>query len=78
MYNAMDEYLPSFRLEFPGGTYNEYRVVDGHVQFRPEKGEWRTLDPEDIRMHFMLKTPVASWIRSTLDQSHRGALSYAI
>ena len=78
MYNAMDEYLPSFRLEFPGGTYNEYRVVDGHVQFRPEKGEWRNLDAEDIRMHFMLKTPVASWIRSTLDQSHRGALSYAI
>ena len=78
MYNAMDEYLPSFRLEFPGGTYNEYRVVDGHVQFRPEKGEWRNLDPEDIRMHFMLKTPVASWIRSTFDQSHRGAVSYAI
>lgn len=69
----MDEYLPTFRLEFPG-TYNEYRLSAGQVQFRPEKGEWRTLDPEDLRMHFMSKTPVASWIRSTSDQMQRGAL----
>jgi hypothetical protein len=61
----MDHYLPSFRLEFPG-TYNEYRIVEGHVQFRPEQGHWRTMDVEDIRMHFALRTPVASWIRATL------------
>ena len=68
--SAMNEYLPSFRLEFPG-TYNEYRIVDSHVQFRPKEGHWRTLDAEDIRMHFALKTPVASWIHSTTDHTHR-------
>jgi hypothetical protein len=66
--SAMDRYLPSFRLEFPD-TYNEYRIVDGHVQFRPEAGDWRTMDVEDIRMHFALKTPVASWIRSNTSQN---------
>lgn len=70
----MHEYLPTFRLEFPG-TYNEYRVFDGLVQFRPENGDWRTLEADDLRMHFMLKTPVASWIRATADQAQRGALA---
>ena len=70
----MDEYLPTFRLEFPG-TYNEYRLAEGHVQFRRENGQWRILDSDDLRMHFMLKTPVASWIRSTSDQLQRGALA---
>ena len=65
----MHEYLPSFRLEFHS-TYNEYRIVDGHVQFRPEHGEWRTLDMQDIQMHFSLRTPVASWIRNTTDRVH--------
>jgi hypothetical protein len=68
MEGAMDRYLPSFRLEFPD-TYNEYRIVDGHVQFRPEAGDWRTMDADDIRMHFALRTPVASWIRSNTSQN---------
>lgn len=67
---SMRLYLPTFRLEFPG-TYNEYRIVDAQVQFRPERGAWRTLDPEDIRMHFTLKTPVASWIHSVRDYTNR-------
>ena len=65
----MDDYVPSFRLEFRH-TFNEYRIVDGNVQFRPEEGEWRKLDLEDIQMHFALKTPVASWIRNTTDRIH--------
>jgi hypothetical protein len=72
--SAMDHYLPSFRLEFPG-TYNEYRIVEGHVQFRPQEGRWRTMDVEDIRMHFALRTPVASWIRSNTSQTHDLALA---
>jgi len=63
----MNQYLPSFRLEFPG-TYNEYRILDGQVQFRRERGGWRTLDPEGVRMHFALRTPVASWIRRNTNQ----------
>ena len=57
----MEHYFPSFRLEFPD-TYNEYRIVNGQVQFRRKDGPWRELDAEDVRMHFALRTPVASWI----------------
>jgi hypothetical protein len=64
----MDQYLPSFRLEFPG-TYNEYRILEGQVQFRPQEGNWRTMDVDDIRMHFALRTAVASWIRSNTSQN---------
>lgn len=63
----MEHYLPSFRLEFPG-TYNEYRIFDGQVQFRNKDGPWRELDAEDVRMHFALRTPVASWIRANTGQ----------
>ncbi len=63
----MEQYLPSFRLEFPG-TYNEYRIFGGQIQFRPKDGQWRELDPEDVRMHFVLRTPVASWIRANTEQ----------
>ena len=59
----MEHYLPSFRLEFPG-TYNEYRILNGEVQFRKKDGDWRALDYEDVRMHFALRTPVASWLRA--------------
>ena len=63
----MEQYLPSFRLEFPD-TYNEYRIFDGQVQFRQKDGRWRGLDAEDIRMHLALRTPVASWIRANTAQ----------
>jgi len=65
----MHDYLPSFRLEFRS-TYNEYRIIDGHVQFRREQGKWRTLEVEEIQMHFWLRTPVATWIRNTTDRIH--------
>lgn len=66
----MYAYLPTLRLEFPD-TYNDYRMLDGTVQFRVNGGEWRTLDQEDIRMHFILRTPVAAWIRSHSQESSR-------
>jgi hypothetical protein len=66
----MGAYLPTLRLEFPD-TYNDYRIVDDVVQFRVDGGEWRTLDQEDIRMHFVLRTPVASWIRSHTQELNR-------
>jgi hypothetical protein len=65
----MDAYLPTLRLEF-SDTYNDYRLLDGMVQFRVNGGEWRTLDQEDIRMHFILRTPVATWIRSHTQESY--------
>jgi hypothetical protein len=66
----MDAYLPTLRLEFPD-TYNDYRLLDGVVQFRVNNGEWRTLDQEDVRMHFILRTPVATWIRSHSEEYNR-------
>jgi hypothetical protein len=66
----MGGYLPTLRLEFPD-TYTDYRIVDDVVQFRVDGGEWRTLDQEDIRMHFVLRTPVASWIRGHTRELNR-------
>lgn len=62
----MFAYLPSLRLQFHD-TYNDYRIVKGDVQFRPENGHWRTLHQEDIRMHFAFNTEVAAWLRKHSD-----------
>jgi hypothetical protein len=64
----MAEYLPTLRLEF-SDTYNEYRIVDGEVQFRPKTCEWRTLAADDVRMHFALSTPVAAWLQRNTNVS---------
>ncbi len=52
-----------------GAPANEYRVTDGHVEFRVVSasagkalGTWRALSPEDVLMHVNLKTPVGKWL----------------
>jgi hypothetical protein len=58
-----------------GGPCNEYRIQDRAVEFRAvdEQGkaysrpsQWRTLDGEEIKLHFALKTPVAEWLDKNL------------
>jgi hypothetical protein len=66
----MAEYLPTLRLDF-SDTYNEYRIMNGEVQFRPKTSEWRTLDADDVRMHFVLSTPVAVWLRSNSESTRQ-------
>ena len=57
------KYVPSFRLFFPSGLYNDYRVWNRRVEFSSNEGEWRELDDSDIELHFRFKTPVSKWLR---------------
>ncbi len=69
---AEAEYLPTFRLRFPGGVFNEYRLREDRVEFRPDEGgEWRVLAREDIELHYVLHTEVAGWLRRALDNASR-------
>jgi len=56
-------YLPTFRLFFAKGVYNDYRLWNGRVEFCQNGGEWRTLDDSDVELHFRFKTPVSKWLR---------------
>jgi hypothetical protein len=58
-----------------GGPCNEYRIQESSVEFRSvdaqaepssHSNQWRTLDGEEIRLHFALETPVAEWLDKNL------------
>lgn len=57
-----------------GAPGNEYRIVDGRVEFRsfqerekPRKvSTWRALGPNDILMHLSLNTEVGKWLMKRL------------
>lgn len=69
---AEAEYLPTFRVLFPGGEFNEYRLRENRVEFRPDEGgEWRVLAREDIELHYVLHTEVAGWLRGALNNASR-------
>ena len=55
-------YLPSLRLSFPGGVFNDYRLNEDRVEFRTGKSSWRVLNDEDLQLHFVLRTEVAKWL----------------
>ena len=57
------KYVPTFRLFFPSGVYNDYRIWNGRVEFSSNENEWRELDDSDIELHFRFKTPVSKWLR---------------
>ena len=63
--------LPSFRMNFPSGDVNEYRFRQGCVEFRVNDGAWRLLDESDIRLHFVLHTEVAKWLRRESANAYR-------
>jgi hypothetical protein len=63
--------LPSLRLNFPSGDCNEYRFRQGCVEFRANDGAWRLLDEADIRLHFVLHTDVAKWLRRESANAYR-------
>jgi hypothetical protein len=69
--------LDSLRIASKDGAPgNEYRIYDGMVEFRALRaegeaynhlnGKWRTLDDDDIQLHFALQTPVANWLNKNL------------
>jgi hypothetical protein len=50
-------------LNFADGASNEYRMREDKVEFRSGDGDWLTLQTADLRLHFMLHTEVATWLR---------------
>jgi hypothetical protein len=69
--------LRSLRIAWKdGGPCNEYRIQKHSVEFRSvdadgkpydrESGMWRSLNGEEIQLHFALHTPVAEWLDKTL------------
>ena len=53
------------------GDFNEYRFRQGCVEFRTNDGAWRLLDEADIRLHFVLHTDVAKWLRRESADAYR-------
>jgi hypothetical protein len=65
-------YLPSFRLGFPDGSVNEYRLRESsEVEFLTSDGTWRVLTADDVRLHYILHTEVAKWLRRALENANR-------
>ncbi|HEY2498587.1 MAG TPA: hypothetical protein VGK24_16115 [Candidatus Angelobacter sp.] len=59
-----------------GAPGNEYRIGQSSVEFRAldaqgnpfahPNGQWRTLEENEIKLHFVLHTPVADWLDKNL------------
>lgn len=57
-----------------GAPDNQYRIRNKQVEFRSVASSgppnpdlpWRVLEPEEVRLHFALHTPVANWLDKTL------------
>jgi hypothetical protein len=68
-------YLPSLRLSFPGGAFNDYRLHENQIEFRKGDGMWRILGEADLQLHFVLHTEVAKWLqRETANAGSRRKL----
>ena len=56
--------LPTFRLNFSGDDFNEYRLRQGCVEFRANHGDWRILGEDEVHLHYVLHTEVGKWLKS--------------
>ena len=68
--NAM-EYMPSFRLAFPDGSSNQYRLHGNQVEFLTSDGMWRVLNDEDLQLHHILHTEVSKWLTRESENARR-------
>jgi hypothetical protein len=58
------QYLPTLRVFFSEGRYNDYRLRSGSVEFLPHDGSgWRALDDSDLQLHLRFNTAVGKWLR---------------
>jgi hypothetical protein len=64
-------FLPTFRLSFPDGAVNEYRLNQNRVEFLTISGTWRILNDEDLQLHYVLHTEVAKWLGRALGNADR-------
>jgi len=69
------EYLPTFRLNFPDGRRNEYRLNKNQVELLTSDGTWRILSDEDLQLHHVLHTEVAKWLTRELGNANRELVS---
>lgn len=65
------EYMPSFRLSFPDGTSNQYRLHGNQVEFLTSDGTWRVLSDEDLQLHHVLHTEVSKWLTRESENARR-------
>ena len=60
------KFADDFVISDQGFPLNHYRVQHGKLEFRSiyrdSLGRWRTLSVEDVLMHLVLKTDVATWL----------------
>lgn len=63
--------MSNLRLNFPSGTFNEYRLNQNQVEFRTGDGTWRILAKEDLQLHFALHTQVARWLQRESGNANR-------
>ena len=63
--------MPSLRLTFPGGVFNDYRLNGKEVEFRTGKGAWRALDEDDVQLHHIFHTEVSKWLRRETGNASR-------
>jgi hypothetical protein len=56
-------YLRTFRLKFPNGLVNEYRLNHKQLEFHLNTGQWLPLSESEIELHFTLETEVARWLK---------------
>src|SRR5207249_974366 len=69
--NASVPYMPSLRLSFPAGIFNDYRLNRNQVELRTGNGAWRTLDEGDIQLHHAFHTEVSRWLVKELGNPSR-------
>ena len=58
----LSDSLPALRLTLPDDEFNEYRLRQGRVEFRTNRGVWGLLAEGDVQLHFVLHTEVAKWL----------------
>jgi hypothetical protein len=64
-------YLPTFRLAFADGTFDEYRLNQNQLEFLTGSGTWRVLSDEDLNLHHILHTEVSKWLARHLTDAQR-------
>jgi hypothetical protein len=78
MLSGLKSFLVTSR---DGAPDNQYRIRDRNVEFRSVAANgppstdrtWRILQPDEIDLHFALRTPVADWLDKALYATRKAA-----
>lgn len=74
-------WTPRLKVREKAGSFvDEYRIKAGRVEVRaldlngepyPGYSEWIMVTSEELKLHFVRRTPVAKWLKKTLAQAIR-------